>query len=180
VVPYPETRLAQAVTIQGPLERIGPPRTTIDSAIFAHRTQGEGINRDRELSLRDLVTDMRSDVYGPGEICAGGDEGKGTCDIDQLGLRELAQELGEEAPRASAPGGPPRKTIDSGIFARRTEGEGMNRDRELSLRDLAVDMPSDVYGTGETCADRDEGKGTCDIDELGLRELAQELDEEAP
>jgi hypothetical protein len=58
---------------------------------------------DRELSLRDLIMDVRSDVYGTGETCADRDESKGTSDDDELSLRELAQALGEEPPRASAP-----------------------------------------------------------------------------
>jgi serine/threonine protein kinase len=166
VAPPPETRLAQAVTNQGPLERGGPPQTTNDSAIFARRTEGEGMHSDHELSLRDLVMDMRSDVHGAGETSADRDEGKDICTIHELSLRELARELSEVAPQASAPGGPPQTTSDSAIFARRTEGEGMHSDPELSLRDLVMAMRSDVHGAGETCADRDGGKDTCDIHEL--------------
>jgi hypothetical protein len=61
------------------------------------------MHSDRELSLRDLVMAMRSDVSGTGETCADRDEAKGTSDIQELSLREIAHELGEEAPRASAP-----------------------------------------------------------------------------
>ena len=107
VAPTPESSLAQAVTNERPLERGGPPRTTIDSTIFARRMDSEDMLSDRELSLRDLIMDVRSDVYGTGETCPDRDESKGTCDDDELSLRELAQELGEEPPRASAPK-PPR------------------------------------------------------------------------
>jgi serine/threonine protein kinase len=103
VAPPPEPGLAQAVTDQRPLERGGPPRTTIDSTIFARRTDGEDMLSDQELSLRDLVMDVRSDVYGTGETCADRDENVGTRDDPELSLRELAQELGEGVPRASAP-----------------------------------------------------------------------------
>src|SRR5215831_4962836 len=103
VAPPPESSLAQAVTKERPLERGGPPRTTIDSEIFARRMDSEDMLSDRELSLRDLIMDVRSDVYGTGETCADRDESKGTCDDDELSLWELAQELGEEPPRASAP-----------------------------------------------------------------------------
>jgi serine/threonine protein kinase len=102
LAPPPEPRFAPAATTQGPLERGGPPRTTIDSAIFARRTEGEDMLSDHELSLRDLVMDVRSDVSGTGETCADRDESQGTCDVQELSLRDLAQELGE-APRASAP-----------------------------------------------------------------------------
>jgi serine/threonine protein kinase len=101
--PPPESSLAQAVTNERPLERGGPPRTTIDSAIFARRIDSEDMPSDRELNLRDLIMDVRSDVYGTGETCADRDECRGTSDDDELSLRELAQELGEEPPRASAP-----------------------------------------------------------------------------
>src|SRR5262249_43979976 len=100
--PPPAPGLAQAVA-QRPAERSGPPTTTIDSAIFARRTDGEDTLGDQELSLRDLVTDVRSDVYGTGETCGDRDESQAPCDVRELSLRELACELGEEAPRASAP-----------------------------------------------------------------------------
>jgi serine/threonine protein kinase len=99
----PEPSLAEAVTDQRQLGRGGPPRTTIDSAIFARRTDGEDMLSDQELNLRDLVMDVRSDVYGTGETRADRDENEGTCGDHELSLRELAQELGEEACRASAP-----------------------------------------------------------------------------
>src|SRR5262249_36325500 len=103
VAPPPEPRLAQAATNQGPLERGGPPRTTIDSAIFARRMLGEDMLGGQELSLRDLVMDVQSDLYGTSETGADREESTGTCEVHELSLRELAQELGEEAPRASAP-----------------------------------------------------------------------------
>ena len=101
--PPPQSGLAQTIINERPLERGGPPRTTIDSAIFARRMDGEDLLSDRELSLRDLIMDVRSDVYGTGETCADRDESKGICDEDELSLRELARALGEEPPRASAP-----------------------------------------------------------------------------
>jgi serine/threonine protein kinase len=100
--PRPDPGLAQAVT-QGPRERGDPPQKIIDSTIFARRTDGGDMFSDHELSLRDLVTDVRSDVDATGETGADRDESQGPCDARELSLRELARELGEEAPRASAP-----------------------------------------------------------------------------
>jgi len=76
-------------------------------------------------------------------------------------------------------GGPPRPIIDSAIFARRVEREGMLIDRELNLRDLVMDVRADVCVTGELCADHDEREGAFDDRELSLRELVMELGEEA-
>jgi serine/threonine protein kinase len=103
VAPPPEPKLTQAAISPRPLERRAPPRTAIGSAIFARRALDEDRVGDQELSLRDLVMDVRSDVYGPGETCADRDESEGTSDVPELSLRELAQELGEESPRANAP-----------------------------------------------------------------------------
>jgi serine/threonine protein kinase len=99
----PEPGLARSVTDPRPLERGGPPRTTFDTAIFARHMDGDDRPSERELSLRDLVMDVRSDVYGVGETCADRDENEGTGDDRELSLRELAQELGEKDPRALAP-----------------------------------------------------------------------------
>jgi serine/threonine protein kinase len=134
VAPLPETRLIQAVTNIEPFDRSGPPPTAIDSAIFARRTGHEGVRSDHRLSLRELVRDIRSDVHEIGEECTDRIEGGATRDIHQLSLRDLAQELGEEAPRVSAPPGPSQSTSDSALVARRAAGEAMHR--ELSLRDL--------------------------------------------
>jgi serine/threonine protein kinase len=102
-IPRPEPSLAQADTSERPLEKGGPPRTTIDSSIFARLTEGEDRPSDRELNLRDLVMDVRSDVHGTGETGAERDENDVTCDDHGFNLRELARELEEEAPRAPAP-----------------------------------------------------------------------------
>jgi hypothetical protein len=58
---------------------------------------------------------------------------------------------------------------------RRSTAEHLLGNRELSLRDLVMDVPSDLAGTGEPCSDRDEMEGTRDVQGLNLRELAQEL-----
>jgi serine/threonine protein kinase len=139
-----EFRLMQAVTAQESLECDGSPRTIVDSAIFARRMEGEGMHSVQLLNLRDLVMDMRSDVCGTDETPADCDEGIGICDIDQLSLRHLAQELGDDFLRASAPGDPPRSAVDSTIVARRAEGEGKHGVHGLSLRDLVMDLRSDV------------------------------------
>jgi serine/threonine protein kinase len=98
-----EPKLAQAVTNQTPLDRGRPPQPSIDSAIFARRTQGDDMLPDLELNLRDLVMDLSPEVDETEDACADSGAGKGTCDDHELSLRELAQELGEEAPRAGAP-----------------------------------------------------------------------------
>jgi serine/threonine protein kinase len=100
--PPAEPTLARMITDQKPPERGGPPRPTADSTIFARRAGGDAPS-EHELSLRDLVTDVRSDVYGTGEAGADRDESKGSSDVRELSLRELAQEMEEEAHRASAP-----------------------------------------------------------------------------
>jgi serine/threonine protein kinase len=103
VAPPPESGLAQAVTNPGPLERSGPTRTTIDSAIFVRRMVGADTLCDRELNLRDLVMDVPADVSGTGETGGDRDASQGPCDVQGWSLRELAQELGEAVPRALAP-----------------------------------------------------------------------------
>jgi serine/threonine protein kinase len=114
VAPPPDPNLPEAVTSQMPLEPGGPPRTTIDSSIFARRAGGEEVLSDHELNLRDLVMEVASDVYATGEARADGDESKGTGDDHEWNLRELALELGKEGIEARAPtppgaaAGPPK------------------------------------------------------------------------
>jgi serine/threonine protein kinase len=103
IAPPAQPSLGQAVTDQRPLERGSPPRTMVDSAIFARRSVDADMLGDRELNLRDLVMDVRSDVYAPDEACADRNESQGACDDHELNLRELAREFGEDAGRARAP-----------------------------------------------------------------------------
>ena len=88
-----------------------------------------------------------------------------------------APEACNETPpkRASSP--PP--IIDSAIFARGVEGDGMLVDRELNLRDLVMDVLPEAGVTGDPCAVHDELEGVFTDQELNLRELAMELREEA-
>jgi hypothetical protein len=98
-----EPRLAQEAPQRRPLERVAASRKTIDSAILVRRMEDEDALGGRELNLRDLVMDVRSDVHEPGEAGTDRDESKDACDVRELRLSELAQELGEGAPRASVP-----------------------------------------------------------------------------
>jgi serine/threonine protein kinase len=77
--------------------------------------------------------------------------------------------------RASLPPPP----IDSAIFARGAEGDGMLVDRVLNLRDLVMDVLPEVQMTGDDCAAHDELDDIFSDHELNLRELAMELREEA-
>ena len=88
-----------------------------------------------------------------------------------------APEACNETPpkRASSP--PP--IIDSAIFARGVEGDGMLIDRELNLRDLVMDVRPEAGVTGDPCAVHDELEGVFSDQEFSLRELAMELREEA-
>jgi serine/threonine protein kinase len=96
--PPPKPGPARAATDRKPLEQGGPPRTAIDSSIFAGGANGEGPQGDRQPNLRDLVMGVRSDVYETGETGAEPDESTVVCYVDELSLRELARELGEEVP----------------------------------------------------------------------------------
>jgi serine/threonine protein kinase len=73
----------------------------------------------------------------------------------------------------------PPPTIDSAIFARGAEGDGMLVDRELNLRDLVMDVLPEAGMTGDPCAVDDEIEGIFTDQEMSLRELAMELREEA-
>jgi hypothetical protein len=74
---------------------------------------------------------------------------------------------------------PPPPTIDSAIFARGVEGDGMLIDSELNLRDLVMDVLPEAGMTGDPCAVHDELEDIFTDRELSLRELAMELREEA-
>jgi serine/threonine protein kinase len=76
-------------------------------------------------------------------------------------------------------GGPSPLIVDSVIFTRRVEGDATLSDQELNLRDLVMDVRSDVSVTAEPSADHVEREGSVDDHELNLRELALELREEA-
>jgi hypothetical protein len=81
-----------------------------------------------------------------------------------------------EAPRERASSAP---IIDSAIFARGVEGDGTLIDRELSLRDLVMDVLPEAGVTGDPCTVHDELEGVFTDQEINLRELAMELGEEA-
>jgi serine/threonine protein kinase len=81
-----------------------------------------------------------------------------------------------EAPRERASSPP---IIDSAIFARGVEGGGRLSDRELSLRDLVMDVLPEAGLTGDSCTVHDELEGVFTDQEINLRELAMELGEEA-
>ncbi len=68
---------------------------------------------------------------------------------------------------------------DSVMFIRRMESEGTLVDGELNLRDLVMDVRSEVSMTGEPSAALGERESACDDRELNLHELAMELREEA-
>jgi serine/threonine protein kinase len=89
-----------------------------------------------------------------------------------------AKRISHEAPREQVE--LPRTIVDSGIFARRAEAERTLSDCELNLRDLVMDVRSDVCIPDESDAAKDESVVVCDDRELNLRELAKELEEEAP
>jgi serine/threonine protein kinase len=88
-----------------------------------------------------------------------------------------APEVCTETPLKRA--GPPQSTIDSVIFTRRVEGEGTFTGQELNLRDLVMDVRSDVCETGAPAAGHDEPECASDEHEWNLRELAMELRAEA-
>jgi hypothetical protein len=90
--------------------------------------------------------------------------------------RRPAPEACNETPlvRASSP-----PIVDSAIFARGVEGEGMLIDRELNLRDLVMDVLPEAGVTGDPCAVRDELEGVFTDQEFNLRDLAMELRKEA-
>ena len=65
---------------------------------------------DRELNLRDLVMDALPEAGVIGDPCAVHDELDGVFPDQELSLRELAMELGEEAAPLAAPKPhPPRR-----------------------------------------------------------------------
>jgi serine/threonine protein kinase len=91
--------------------------------------------------------------------------------------RGPSPEACNETPLKRASWPPP--PIDSAIFARGAEGDGMIVDRELNLRDLVMDVLPEARMTGDPCAVHDELEGVFTDQELSLRELAMELREEA-
>jgi serine/threonine protein kinase len=91
--------------------------------------------------------------------------------------RGPSPEACNEAPPKRGSWPPP--TVDSAIFARGAEGDGMLVDRELNLRDLVMDVLPEDGMTGDPCAVQDELEGIFTDRELSLRELAVELEEEA-
>ena len=86
-------------------------------------------------------------------------------------------EVASETPLKRA--GSPQTIIDSVIFTRRPEGADSLIPQELNLRDLVMDVRSDVCETREPSAVHDETEATSDERELNLRELAMELRAEA-
>jgi len=73
----------------------------------------------------------------------------------------------------------PRTIVDSAIFGRRAEVEGTLIDNDLNLRDLVIDVRSDVRVPEDPSAVDEERAGASDDRELSLRELAMALREEA-
>jgi serine/threonine protein kinase len=103
------------------------------------------------------------------------DTGKGN--LAPARERGPSPEACNETPLKRASCTPP--TIDSAIFARGAEGDGMLVDRELNLRDLVMDGPPEARMTGDPCAVHDELEGVFTDQEFNLRDLAMELREEA-
>jgi serine/threonine protein kinase len=91
--------------------------------------------------------------------------------------RRPAAEACNETPLERAGSTPP--IIDSAIFARRLEGDGIFIDRELKLRDLMMDALPDAGSTVEPCAVDDELEGVFLDQEFNLGDLAMELRDEA-
>jgi serine/threonine protein kinase len=56
----PETKRELKVFDEAPLKRAAPPRTKIEPSIFARPKEAEGLVRNDELRLEDLVMDVRS------------------------------------------------------------------------------------------------------------------------
>jgi serine/threonine protein kinase len=91
--------------------------------------------------------------------------------------REPSPKACHETPLKRAGWPPP--PIDSAIFARSAEGDGMLVDRELNLRDLVMDVLPEARTSGDPCAVHDELDDVFADHELNLRELALELREES-
>jgi serine/threonine protein kinase len=90
--------------------------------------------------------------------------------------RRPAPEACHERPLERASSAP---IIDSAIFARGVEGDGMRIDRELNLRDLVMDVLPEAGVTGDPRAVHDELDTIFTDQEFNLRDLAKELREEA-
>jgi serine/threonine protein kinase len=91
--------------------------------------------------------------------------------------RRPAADACNETPLERASSTPP--IIDSAIFARRVEGDGIFIDRELMLRDLVMDALPDAGVTAEPSAVDDELEGVFMDQEFNLGDLAMELRDEA-
>jgi serine/threonine protein kinase len=103
VAPPRERGHSPGASHETPLKRASWPSPTIDSAIFARGAEGDGMLVDRELNLRDLVTDVLPEAGMTGDPCTVHDELERVFTDRELSLRELAMELREEAAPPAAP-----------------------------------------------------------------------------
>jgi serine/threonine protein kinase len=122
---------------------------------------------ERPASMTDVIALLQAALLAT-------DAGMGKVAPDSK--RRPAPEACKESPLERT-GSPP--IIDSSIFARGVEEDGMLIDRELNLRDLVMDVLPEAGVTGDPCAVHDELEGVFADQEFNLRDLAMELREEA-
>jgi serine/threonine protein kinase len=125
----PEPRPAPAVNNQRQTERRGSATTTVGSTIFARLAVEEETIFDRELNVRDLAIDVRSEAAGTDVVGTDRDEIPGSSSEHELNLRELAAELEKEARPTKAPDSP------------RAAAEPLHRVAAAKEHGIAADLP---------------------------------------
>jgi serine/threonine protein kinase len=169
--PFPApTRLRRMVAHQDhPAPSLRTERTDIPPALdAAYRRMMAKRPGDRPASMSEVISLLHASRPSRD------DDTRPVATSPEPSLSKLVTDPGQAERRD-----PPRKTIDSTIFARRAAEDDRLGGHELNLRDLVMDVRSDGYGTGEVCTKRDESEWTCGDNQLSLRELALELGEGA-